>query len=580
MLNGLNDEQIDAVKKMGNVLLTACPGSGKTRTLTRKIAYELSMLTQSKKVIIAVTFTNRAADEIKKRIQVFNINDSNLWAGTIHAFCLEWIIRPYSCYLVELQNGFSIADEYFTEELIKELKGKYELGFFTSVTTRYKLSGEVEEEEHPDLIAEYHSCLQRYKLIDFDQILFYSYKLLNDYPLISKILKKMFHYVCIDEYQDTQQLQYAIFSKIMKVEEGTCRMFIVGDADQAIYGSLGGVAKTHEEIEYEFNAKFSKLELHGNYRSNQQIIDYYKNFQTTNLDIQAFGDNATEQAVITYNKTINKDHLDQYIANIINKRICEGIPESEICVLAPTWQMIIPMGRKLKTLLPKVNFDAVGLSPLLKSRENIWFLVARLFLVPPSPKMIVIRKRWSSELVNELSKLGVSIFEESEFPAKKLLKLINNIVSDKVNGLEYLEECFAKFCSELNINKDTNEYLNQHWQTFFEGARNRLANPDFELLQDIESFRRMFKQNQGVVVNTCHGIKGEEFDTVIAFGLLEGKLPFWGDCTPGIADKLLYVIGSRAKKELHLISERGRTTNKGKIYVPTNKLNRVDYSYD
>lgn len=192
MLNGLNDEQIDAVKKMGNVLLTACPGSGKTRTLTRKIAYELSMLTQSKKVIIAVTFTNRAADEIKKRIQVFNINDSNLWAGTIHAFCLEWIIRPYSCYLVELQNGFSIADEYFTEELIKELKGKYELGFFTSVTTRYKLSGEVEEEEHPDLIAEYHSCLQRYKLIDFDQILFYSYKLLNDYPLISKILKKMF----------------------------------------------------------------------------------------------------------------------------------------------------------------------------------------------------------------------------------------------------------------------------------------------------------------------------------------------------------------------------------------------------
>lgn len=61
MLNGLNDEQIDAVKKMGNVLLTACPGSGKTRTLTRKIAYELSMLTQSKKVIIAVTFTNRAS---------------------------------------------------------------------------------------------------------------------------------------------------------------------------------------------------------------------------------------------------------------------------------------------------------------------------------------------------------------------------------------------------------------------------------------------------------------------------------------------------------------------------------------
>ncbi len=125
MLKGLNPQQTDAVIEPGNVLLTACPGSGKTRALTYKIAYELERLTNSKKIIIAVTFTNRAADEIKKRIRELNADDTNLWAGTIHSFCLEWILRPYMCYLDELKSGFSISDEYNSENLMSELKKTY-----------------------------------------------------------------------------------------------------------------------------------------------------------------------------------------------------------------------------------------------------------------------------------------------------------------------------------------------------------------------------------------------------------------------------------------------------------------------
>lgn len=580
MLKGLNEQQIDAVKVPGNVLLTACPGSGKTRALTHKIAYELEKMVGSKKIIIAVTFTNRAADEIKKRIRVFNIDDTNLWAGTIHAFCLEWIVRPYMCYSEELRNGFTISDEFNTENLLNGLKKEYGISYFIPVTARYLPSGEPEEIAHRDLIDEYHNHLKSEKLIDFDQILHHAHQLLQSFPLIAETLKSLFHLVCVDEYQDTQQLQYSIFAKIMKAQNGSCKMFMVGDADQAIYGSLGGVAKSHREIEREFAVKFEDKELSGNYRSNQQIINYYRNFQTTDIDIEALGNNAEETAIITYNKTVHKDDISEHIAQLIREKLDAGIPENEICVLAPTWYMVIPMGRRLKTLLPEVNFDAIGLSPLLKNKENIWFKIARLFLVAPSPNTFILRKRWASELINEMRDIDVPIFEDAEFKSKKILKLINSINSEKEDGLDFLEECFTSLMKALNINIDESEYLLSHWDSFFTGSRERLAKPEFNMAKDIDSFKRMFRHESGIVVNTCHGIKGEEFDTVIAFGLLHGKLPNWNDNTPNAAKKLLYVICSRAKRELHLISERGWTTNGGKAYNPTVQLNVVEYDYD
>ncbi len=580
MLKGLNPQQTEAVIEDGNVLLTACPGSGKTRALTYKIAYELERLTNSKKIIIAVTFTNRAADEIKKRIRELNADDTNLWAGTIHSFCLEWILRPYMCYLDELKNGFSISDEYNSENLMNELKKTYGLKYWDSVSTKYLPNGEKEEIGYRELLDEYHEMLASKKLIDFDQILHYAHKLILTYPKISEILKNMFHLVCVDEYQDTQQLQYSILAKIMKGASGNCKMFFVGDSDQAIYGSLGGVAKEIKEINKEFGAVFTSKELSGNYRSNQQIINYYRNFQTTDINIKALGTNADDIAVITYNKTVHKDDLTIYISEIIKQKIAEGIPEHEICVLAPTWYLVIPMGRKLKSLLPNVKFDAVGLSPLLKNKENTWFKIARLFLVLPSPKTFLTRKRWASELINELESIGIILFEDKEFKSKALLKLINSISSEETDGLKYLEECFLELFEKLEISISSNEMLKVHWTAFFDGAKTRLENPDFDLAKDIESFRKMFKHEEGVVVNTCHGIKGEEFDTVIAFGLLYGKLPNWNEKGHRATEKLLYVICSRAKRELHLISETGHVTNNKKPYYPTTQLNSLEYDYD
>ncbi len=142
MYNQLNTEQKIAVESAGHVLLTACPGSGKTRVLTYKVAYELERK-HPKSYVIAITFTNRASDEIKHRIDRLSIDDAYLWSGTIHSFCLEWIIRPYAGMLDELKNGFSVTDEYTSRELLKIAKDESGLNVNTYfINTRWTTNGE------------------------------------------------------------------------------------------------------------------------------------------------------------------------------------------------------------------------------------------------------------------------------------------------------------------------------------------------------------------------------------------------------------------------------------------------------
>lgn len=580
--DALNELQVNAIKKEGNVLLVACPGSGKTRVLINKVIFELEKLGDSKQRIIAITFTNRAADEIKKRLAENFIDDSRIWAGTIHSFCLEWILRPYYCYNGRLSNGFVVTDEYKSERLLNILKTENSLPLWTRISTKILKDGTLEEETYPEIIREYHEILETEKMIDFDQILYFSYILLKDYPKIKLTLSKIFKYICIDEYQDIQELQYAILSEITKVADSLINYFIVGDRDQAIYGSLGGIAKSFQEIKTEFgNKELSQLELIGNYRSTQRIIDYYRNFQTQQIEIKSLCSYATENGLISFNDTTHKDELDEYISNIITANLNNGIKEKDICVIAPQWWLVIPMGRKLKRLLPQVSFDALGLSPLLRNQENIWFKLARLFLVAPSPQMHIVRKRWANEYLYDLESLQIDLGILRENKARNLLRKINSIVSLETNGLDYLEDCFRQLIDFLNLSLSTNNTLNQHWEYFFEGSRERLERPEFEYSTDISSFKKYFNHGEGIVVNTCHGIKGEEYTTVISFGLLQGYLPNWNEINPvTAANKLLYVICSRAKKNLYLISERGRTTGNGNPYLTTELLEQIEYEYD
>ncbi|GHV00797.1 hypothetical protein FACS1894159_07310 [Bacteroidia bacterium] len=208
----LNEEQEDAIKKEGSVLLIACPGSGKTRTLTYKIAYELSRLESKKEFVVAITYTNNAADEIKERVELLGVDTEQLWIGTIHSFCLEWILKPYHQYLDELKYGFRVISSFDSEKILTDLckpysKSKPKITYWDcgiiAKTDNYYLTC-LDRNKHNVLntiYSNYFKILKDNNQIDFEQILFYSYKLLKQKPIISRILCKIFPFILIDEYQ-------------------------------------------------------------------------------------------------------------------------------------------------------------------------------------------------------------------------------------------------------------------------------------------------------------------------------------------------------------------------------------------
>ncbi len=588
IIKQLNDEQIKAVQQVGNVLLTACPGSGKTRVIIHKLAYEISMLdVESKKRIVALTFTIRASEEIFRRLNSMGISNEKIWSGTLHSFCLEWILKPYSCYLSELNNGYSIADEAYCSDLISDLKEKYGLKQIDPVVLRFNRDGSFVETKsiQKRLIEEYHEILKSKKLIDFELLLYYSYKLLLKFPKIPQTLSKIFKLICVDEYQDTQDLLYAIISLIIKSGKGETSLFLVGDTDQAIYASLGGVAKSFDEIKRELdNMPIEPLTLSGNYRSNQRIIDFYTHFQTQKIEIKAIGKNANEKGLITLNNTLHQSKIVDEIARLIQLSLDNGISEDEICVLVPQWWLITSVSKRLRAKLPNVHFDASGLAPMSKNRENIWYKLSRLFLTEPNPKIYSARYRWATELIEEFRNQTNTEFKEQFRIERNLLKLINSIKSEETEGLDYLVDCFDQFLSKVEIDYSKFPDLVVNRKLFFDNIEKRLNDPEFKIPSDIISFKSFYREMTGVVINTCVGVKGEEFETVIAYGLLYGYIPHWNDIFSGDAvsasKKLMYVICSRAKTNLHLISEKGRTTKRGDALVINPELKSNTFAYD
>jgi superfamily I DNA/RNA helicase len=180
-----------------------------------------------------------------------------------------------------------------------------------------------------------------------------------------------------------------------------------------------------------------------------------------------------------------------------------------------------------------------------------------------------------------MNHLGIHTLLEVESRAKVLLRYVNSIRPDETDALTYLKKSFTEILPLLQLHMDEIPTLQQHWDSFFESATRRLDNPDFNYAKDTENFKRLFNHREGVVVNTCHGIKGDEFHTVIAFGLLYGYLPNWNEeDKKEAAMRLLYVICSRSKVHLHLIAEKGRSTTNGNPYRTTDLLRELVYDYD
>lgn len=587
----LNPEQSAAVLLSGSVFLVACPGSGKTRTLTYKIAYELARLESDRQFVVAITYTHRAADEIHERIEGLGVDTSQLWIGTIHSFCLEWIIKPYGIYLPELARGYRVIDQHEREKLLERLCAPYSGQRITFYDCDYYFAhdgyhlGCPQQAKHATLhviLAEYFRILAENRQMDFELILWHACKLIEQNPIISSLLSKLFSIVLVDEYQDTKQIQYAIICAILKAGASGTRLFMVGDPNQAIYGSLGGYPIQIADLRRLSAIPIEERELSLNYRSSERIIRYFGNFNVFNTTITAASDDRAYPSLVSYDAATASGVLVEQIVRLIRHNVeTLGIRPSEVCVLAPQWVHLATMTRRLVVNMPEYQFDGPGMVPFARDIENFWYKLSRIALTEPSPGMYVRRLRWAGEVLAELRGAGV---DTSGSSAKALLRMCNAIVIDEVSGLAFLRRFFELLFAQIGVRIEDFDLLAEHHQAFFESSEARIARlvaEGVDAIGDLNFFKKVFQNRTGITVSTIHGVKGAEFDVVIAYALLEGMVPHFNDANGDeSAQKMLYVVGSRARKNLHLFSETGRPRGRNNVYGPTRRLAACVFDYD
>jgi DNA helicase-2/ATP-dependent DNA helicase PcrA len=586
----LSDEQRRAVGADGHVVVTACPGSGKTRVLTCRVLRGLNELQGAKQRVIALTFTNRAADEIQHRLDALNVPTDCLWSGTIHSFALEWILRPYAPYSKRLRHGFSVADEHYTRRLIEEAKRAQQTDPYLEVRTTWPREGKNPNEGTAAKVFEaYKERLKSERLLDYDDVLFAAYRLLAKNAEIRKTLASIMPVICVDEVQDIQDMQYAILSQIVRGDSSQNTLFFVGDANQSIYENLGALTKTPNQIAAEFGlSKIAHLNLSENYRSTQRLVDYFTLIRSHAGKLKSVAAYSAEAGEIKFfDQTVSRKDLAKFVAQIIRRSLDSGVSESNICVIAPRWEHIITLARALMANLPDVDFDAPGLSPLHSNRDDVWFKLARLFLTGPRHGLDRTRHRWANDLISTFESLANIRMPEPLRESRGLLRFVNSTTSPETNSLLFLRAVFGVFLQAVGVGLESHPDLMNSHANFFDKAETRIDSSEGGMPSSVNSLKKLFKSPAGVVVNTCHGVKGEEYHTVIALGLLHGYVPHWNTIINGTpneakeqASKLLYVVCSRAKRNLFLIAESGRSTRGGNPYETTTILQQLKYAYD
>jgi DNA helicase-2/ATP-dependent DNA helicase PcrA len=288
ILDKLNDRQREATAYIdGPLLILAGAGSGKTRVLTYKIAYLLEKNIVKPWEILSITFTNKASKEMKERVeQIVESEASSIWLGTFHSICVRILRREIT--ILGYGADFNIFDEQDKDKIIKEIMKKlgvddkqYSLAYIKKEISNAKdkmidqnqyeknVIGDFRKEQVAKIYVAYQEILKKNNGLDFDDILMLTVKIFLENPDRLGFWQSKFKYILVDEYQDTNKVQFLFISLLSSFHGNIC---VVGDESQSIYGFRGADISNILNFEKEFpNAKIVKLE--ENYRSTQNILN-------------------------------------------------------------------------------------------------------------------------------------------------------------------------------------------------------------------------------------------------------------------------------------------------------------------
>lgn len=549
----LNNSQQDAVfNSGGNLLIKASPGSGKTRTLVARASYKLDSIPKHKSIAL-ITYTNAGADEIYSRLEINN----NAFIGTIHSFCLEFILRPFgwihkwsrpkviSFELKELffeENPDIILDKEFGQNKFDELdKIKYNLDGNLDLDVNWEHEVSLEE-----VARRYYSFQKEHLVIDFNEILYRSFKLVSEQKFIAKSLSSKFQEILVDEFQDTNLYQYKILKEIH--DNGNCGFFIVGDDKQKIFSFAGAIEDSFSKAKCDFEA--SEKVLTETYRSTNNIVETYKKLFTNHPVIENKSPISDLNLEVTFYETKSSNHKD--IVNwFVNELLdtCK-IPIDEIAILSTSWYSGYPVSKSLRKDHNIVGLGALPHKYINNSTINLLKSLARYHTKSNIKNLRAVRRNIDIHLLDN----------DIVFPEKVLIKKTNFLISKfiKINMLNSLEDGLEEI-------KKIFESIFGITDSVFENVIELIDN-DEKKKWTIKKYIQTISGVNGIFCDTIHKSKGLEFDAVILNGVNENKIPYqklidksnwtYEELTEEDIENgrnLLYVALSRARKYLIIL---------------------------
>lgn len=597
-LDTLNETQLEAVKITdGPLLILAGPGSGKTRVITYKIAYLLEQEKAKPWEVLAITFTNKAAKEMKERLHNLIEEDiKGMQISTFHSFVLRVIKEYYDFF--GLDRTFTIIDESDSISLIKKIIKELNLDEkkYIPRAIKNKISGAKNELLNPEgfkvfartpydedvvkIYKKYEEKLKRNSSVDFDDLLMLPIELFRKDKEALEHYQNRYKYVFIDEYQDTNEAQYLLSKMISDRYKNIC---VVGDESQSIYSWRGANYKNILNFEKDYkNAKVILLEQ--NYRSTKTILEAANSVIKNNKEKK-------DKHLWTLNGKGSKikylrcyDEKDEIlnIINTIKKFKSEGIPYKEMVVLYRTNAQSQSIERGfIENTIP---YKVVG-SYAYFNRKEIKDLVAYLRLINNEKDDVSLIRAMNApkrgigaktieKLELNANENNVSIFDSitsgKELAFKNLILDIKEKMKDKsfVDLVELvLDESGLK--DEYKEKTIENESRLENLEEFKSIARNfEDYNPGATLeeflieISLISDVKEASDCDEVVTLMTMHAVKGLEFDVVFITGLEEGLFPhsnsMFDESELEEERRLFYVAITRAKKVLYLTNARSR----------------------
>ncbi len=595
-LTNLNEKQQEAVlHKEGPCLVIAGAGSGKTKVLTTRIANLIESGVPSYQ-ILAITFTNKAAKEMKERIaSLTSFNDA--FVGTFHSFGMR-IIRE-NVEALDMKRNFTILDSDDVISLIKRiLKEKgYEPKVVSPYFIRSKISFiknemlttyEIEKYFTDDLekiayevYLEYNNILQKNNSVDFDDLLRLPVLLFERHPDILEIYQNRYRYILIDEYQDTNEVQYKMVKLLAKKRRN---LFVVGDPDQSIYQFRGANYKNILNFEKDY-PDTKVISLEDNYRSTKMILDaandVIKNNQ--NRKEKNLKSHHGDGAKIKYMRAVDEKEEGHFIIKEIKKLLEEGYSKKDIAVFYRT----NAQSRSLEEQFLKSNipYKVVG-SFYFYSRKEIKDLISYLKLLLNPEDDISLRR------VINTPKRGIgdaSIARLETLAEEKKTSMFDAIESGKELIFKGLIKTLQKDAESLSLTELVEDVLTKSGlKQELENEKSLEADLRLDNLNEFKSITANYEKETGsvdlgdfleeislvadieehkedkdvVTLMTLHSAKGLEFPIVFLTGMEEELFPHQNSLAEkdGLEEerRLCYVGITRAKERLYLTNARQR----------------------